>query len=127
MNCPKCGGARLGPLGTSEGVTLDFCPDCRGLLFDPGELAETFELEKDFPDLRAVRAEARRSGITCPACGTGWVELPWQAGTDLVLDLCPGCGLVWLDKGEFPKLEALAAGLDSPSSRLLRAVKTVER
>jgi len=127
MKCPKCGSEKFGPLDTAEGVQLDFCPDCGGLLFDAREVAEYFELDKDIPDLAAVKADAKWSNVTCPKCGGKWAEIPYVKGEDLLIDLCTHCGVIWLDRGEFTKLEAIAAAMDSPKSKLLRAVKTVER
>lgn len=126
MKCPKCGSERFEAIDTAEGVELDFCADCGGVLFDAREVAEYFELDRDIPDLKAVKAAAKWSGIVCPKCGGKWAELPYKAGEDLLIDLCTGCGVIWLDKGEFPKLEAIAASLDRPSSKVLRAVKIVE-
>jgi Zn-finger nucleic acid-binding protein len=126
MNCPKCNG-NLAPFGTSEGVELDFCDGCFGILFDQGEVAEYFELAKDIPDLTTDLKLARKTDITCPKCAHGaWLEIPYKPGGDLLIDLCPGCGAVWLDKGEFPKLEKLAAAMSDPKSKLLRAANAVE-
>lgn len=36
MRCPRCGG-RLQHV-TMEGITIDKCPDCRGIFLDDGEL-----------------------------------------------------------------------------------------
>jgi Zn-finger nucleic acid-binding protein len=127
MNCPKCGSERFDTIDTKEGVALDFCPDCGGVLFDAREVAEYFELDADVPDLKAVKDAATWSGIVCPKCGGAWAELPYKAGEDLLIDLCTKCGVIWLDQGEFPKLEAIAAGIDRPASKVLRAVKSVER
>ncbi len=127
MKCPKCGGDRFEAIDTAEGVELDFCADCGGVLFDAREVAEYFELDRDIPDLKAVKDKAAWSGIECPKCEGRWAELPYRDGDDLLIDLCTTCGVIWLDKGEFPKLEALAARIDKPSSKILRAVKTVER
>lgn len=126
MKCPKCNCDTLSELGTSEGVALDFCHSCSGMLFDQGEVAEYFELATDIPDLAADIKAARRTDFICPKCGGSWVEIPYVPHDNLLVDLCTGCGAVWLDKGEFPKLEALAVRIDKPASKLLRAVKTIE-
>lgn len=127
MNCPKCSGD-LSPLGTAEGVELDFCSGCNGMLFDHGEVAEYFELSKDIPALHAdLKSQARRTEIKCPKCGGDWVEIPYTLEDNLLVDLCLKCGAVWLDKGEFPKLEKIAVRLEDPKSKLLRATKLVER
>lgn len=126
MDCPKCEGS-LGEIGTAEGVALDFCADCHGILFAHGEVAEYFELAADVPDLAADLKQARRTNIACPKCGGPWVELPYAPHDNLLVDLCTKCGAVWLDKGEFPKLEKLAVSMDNPRSKLLRAAKLVEK
>ncbi len=127
MICPKCSG-EIAPIGTSEGVELDFCGGCFGMLFDQGEVAEYFELSKDIPDLTTDLKKARKTDHTCPKCQqANWLEIPYAPGNNLIIDLCPGCGAVWLDKGEFPKLEAIAAKMGDPRSKLLRATQAVER
>lgn len=125
MNCAKCGG-RLDSIGTAEGVELDFCSSCKGILFDHGEVAEYFELARDIPDLRAMVMKGRRTDRKCPKCGGAWLEIPYDQEDDLLIDLCTRCGVVWLDYGEFPKLERIAARMSDPKSKLLRAVKLVE-
>jgi Zn-finger nucleic acid-binding protein len=126
MKCPKCNG-EIGPIGTSEGVELDFCGGCFGMLFDQGEVAEYFELSKDIPDLTTDLKQARKTDFACPKCGGSWIEIPYTPGENLLIELCTGCGAIWLDKGEFPKLERIAAGLEDPRSKLLRAARLVER
>jgi len=115
-------------MGTAEGVTLDFCSGCSGMLFDHGEVAEYFELSRDIPDLHTdLKKQARRTKFKCPKCGGAWVEIPYSLHDNLLIDLCLKCGAVWLDKGEFPKLEKIAVGLEDPKSKLLRAARLVER
>lgn len=127
MKCPKCSG-EIAPIGTSEGVELDFCGGCFGVLFDHGEVAEYFELAKDIPDLTIDLKQANKTDYTCPKCQQAkWLQVPYAPGDNLLIDLCPGCGAIWLDKGEFPKLEAIAARLGDPRSKLLRATQAVER
>jgi Zn-finger nucleic acid-binding protein len=127
MKCPRCGG-HLAPFGTSEGVELDFCSDCSGMLFDQGEVAEYFELSKDIPDLTTDLKQARKSSLSaCPKCGGNWVEIPYAPSDNLLIDLCTQCGAVWLDKGEFPKLEKMAVAMEDPKSKLLRATQLIER
>ncbi|WP_448569161.1 TFIIB-type zinc ribbon-containing protein [Thermus sp.] len=39
--------------------------------------------------------------LLCPNCGVGMREVERRG---VVLDICPQCGGVWLDKGELEKL-----------------------
>lgn len=124
MNCPKCGGD-MSPMGLSDGVQVDFCSGCSGILFDAGEVAETLQLGQDIPSLRNLNT-ARPTGAMCPKCSKPWVEIPYQPGQPLLVDLCTGCGAIYLDKGEFPKLRQIAVTLEQPKSRILRAVKSMQ-
>lgn len=37
MNCPSCGGVRL-LMTERQGIEIDYCPQCRGVWLDRGEL-----------------------------------------------------------------------------------------
>ena len=39
--CPRCGGRKLKAV-VIEKTELDFCPSCKGMFFDPGELDRVF-------------------------------------------------------------------------------------
>jgi len=92
------------------------------LFFDAGEVAVYFELASDLPSLDRSKAEARPTQRACPKCGGHFEELRYAAPDPLVVDRCDGCGGIWLDKGEVPRLEALSANLERPGSRMLRAM-----
>ena len=124
MNCPKCGG-QLGAMGLSDGVEVDFCSGCSGILFDAGEVAESFQLPADVPKLEMDVKQAKASGFVCPKCSSPWVEIPYPQGQDLLIDLCSGCGSIFLDKGEFLKLRDIAMRIEQPKSRILRAMKGI--
>jgi Zn-finger nucleic acid-binding protein len=124
MICPKCRGD-LSEFNTSEGVEVDFCSGCKGTLFDAGEVAAYFELATDIPALEQHLAGSSDTNLTCPKCDTGWVELKYTGDSALVVDLCTGCGCVWLDKGEIPKLHQLSAGIGTPQSRLVRTIQSL--
>jgi Zn-finger nucleic acid-binding protein len=126
MECPKCHG-NIAPIATHEGVELDFCSGCSGILFDAGELAEYFELATDIPELPTNLDNATDTDFKCPKCSNMWIEIRFQSTETLLIDLCRHCGVLWLDKGEFPRLEALAARIGTPKSKLLAAAKNVEK
>jgi Zn-finger nucleic acid-binding protein len=124
MTCPKCGDA-LHEVDSAERVALDFCSGCKGLFFDAGEVAVYFELSRDLPDLDQAKAATQPTNLACPKCGKGFEELRYSALGDLVIDRCTGCGGIWLDRGEVPRLEALSAKLEAPGSRVLRAMREI--
>lgn len=122
MECPKCQG-EMKEIDSSEGVTLDFCGSCHGLWFDLGEVADYFELSVDIPDLDTTNATKTKTSLVCPKCKELLEELRYSALDRLLVDRCPGCGGIFLDKGEVPMLERLSARLESPKSRIVRTVK----
>ncbi len=116
----KCPG-KMVELSTAEGVTVDFCPQTKGILFDPGEVAAYFELSEDLPS--AARAGAVPTGQvwSCPKHPNSLLrEVRFPKLDDLMLDICDEGGCVWFDRGEIPRFEALTARLEHPRSRLLR-------
>jgi uncharacterized protein len=42
MKCPRCANINLN-LAERQGVELDYCPECRGIWFDRGELDKIIE------------------------------------------------------------------------------------
>lgn len=42
MNCPVCGDAKL-QMTDRQGIEIDYCPDCRGVWLDRGELDKIIE------------------------------------------------------------------------------------
>ena len=51
----------------------------------------------DVPPMRPARGEPLR----CPACGTRLVELE---RSEVLIDACPECRGVWLDRGELDRV-----------------------
>ena len=108
MRCPKCGENTLDPFGMIEGVHVDFCSGCKGIWFDEGELAFYTEMPVDVPKMADAMAQGRDTGLPCPRCqDKALVEVNYLPGEHLLLDVCPGCKGVFVDKGELPQVEAL--------------------
>ena len=42
MKCPNCSDSRL-TLAERQGIEIDYCPDCRGVWLDRGELDKIIE------------------------------------------------------------------------------------
>jgi uncharacterized protein len=121
MNCPKCH-ADLHPV-TFEGVEVDFCSSCKGIWCDQDELAFMAELPADIPEAAELEKEAHPTQYPCPRCeGHFLLEEMRFAKTDpLLIDRCPQCKGIWLDNGEFRKLEKIAAHMGNATSKLLLA------
>jgi len=46
MNCPHCKEAKL-LLSERKGIEIDYCPDCRGIWLDRGELDKLLEKSRE--------------------------------------------------------------------------------
>lgn len=126
MKCPKCGGDSLRDFGQVEGVEIDFCSSCKGIWFDAGELAFYVEAEEDVPNVEAAISAGHATGLECPKCASELIETRYVPEEPLLMDICPSCRGVFLDKGEVPRVETLAArrgGLE----RVVNTVKALEK
>jgi Zn-finger nucleic acid-binding protein len=122
MMCPKCGKDTLEPFGSVEGVHIDFCKGCKGIWFDEGELAFYTEMPVDVPRLAEALAAGRRTGLECPRCSAQvLVEVSYLPGEKLLLDVCPGCRGVFVDKGELPEVEKISTRCRGAESILVVA------
>jgi len=60
MKCPTCPDATL-VMSERQGVEIDYCPQCRGVWLDRGELDKLIERSAAQEAPRAAPAEAARS------------------------------------------------------------------
>ena len=125
MNCPKCQSS-IHEI-TFEGVTVDFCDSCKGIWFDADEMAFMLEMASDIPDLDEVKKDAKPTEYGCPRCENRKLEeMKFIALHDLLIDRCPQCHGIWLDKGELPKIEKIAARLGDPKSKIMLASRQLQ-
>lgn len=59
MNCPQCSGSKL-VMSERNGVEIDYCPDCRGVWLDRGELDKILERSKESERAIAPQREEYR-------------------------------------------------------------------
>lgn len=55
MNCPKCNTALV--MSERHGVEIDYCPDCRGIWLDRGELDKVLGRENAMSSSNGVRVD----------------------------------------------------------------------
>jgi hypothetical protein len=110
MNCPAC----LHPLHRFKAgtVTLDGCDGgCGGLWFDHRELAKVNRLHPDpgakiadlsvDSNIRVHDDDIRQ----CPKCNSVMLEKKLHClGSGVIMDVCPKCKGIWLDRGELEKI-----------------------
>ena len=93
------------------------CRSCGGMWLDRGEL-ERIEstMERDYseelarlPDMAGQAYEqamqSKLPELACPKCDTALEQRQYGYASQIMVDSCPQCGGVWLDKGELQALE----------------------
>ena len=119
MECPRCtlplkkvefGNFR----GRRPSVLVDVCPECQGGWFDKGELGLGPEVVwKEARALDFPSEESHDAPLICPRCFVPLLPITSDARPGLILDRCPDCLGLWLDRGEMGTVQELAAGLES--------------
>ncbi len=107
----------LEPLEYEAGISVKSCPSCGGIWLDKNELQAIQESdEHDYseelsriPFLASNAYEMARQklqpDIQCPACGVGMESREYARCSQVMIDVCPSCHGIWLDKGELEALE----------------------
>jgi Zn-finger nucleic acid-binding protein len=110
--CPACDGHL--ERWTAFGTGFEACPDCGGIWLDKDELKDLKDrAEKDpWTDLRWMNNEieaiedptAMLSDRHCPRCDDSRLVSASFGKSPIVIEWCPDCHGVWLDRGEFRQI-----------------------
>ena len=107
MKCPACKVKDMVPILTEQGVEIDFCPDCKGIWLDKGEIfyftKKPSEIQKELDE--AIKLGKPSDGI-CPRTGKNMEGIKLLNGK-LILDYSPSSGGIWFDSDELNKLISL--------------------
>jgi hypothetical protein len=76
MNCPTCSVPLS--MSTREGIEIDYCPKCRGVWLDRGELDKIIERSRREDDERIVIADAPAQRPAAPAAPQPPMQAPMQ-------------------------------------------------
>lgn len=116
LTCPR-DGAEMNQEVYEADITVDVCPQCGGVWLDKGELESIQEtVEKDYskelshlPDrLGAMSARLKQEAappVSCPLCSGEMARKEYGYTSQILIDTCPSCRGIWLDKGELQALE----------------------
>jgi len=116
MQCPK-DSSELQKRIFEADIEIDECPKCKGMWLDHGELEQIQEtLEHDYTnelskmpeyinDTVELAKNRSETTLSCPACGGTMEKREYGYCSLVVIDSCPSCQGIWLDKGELKKLE----------------------
>lgn len=100
LTCVRCGAALRKV--TLRRVEVDECPDCHGTWLDARELASLIGSWQDLP--RAGPAAAGGPVCLCPRCNCAMERRNYSESRRTVLDRCPTCSGIWLDRGELDSI-----------------------
>ncbi|MGD2175866.1 MAG: zf-TFIIB domain-containing protein [Candidatus Brocadiaceae bacterium] len=127
--CPVCGEslARY----SAHGVDFEACPRCKGIWLDREELRALKDrssgelwgslrwLDDEVDAIESAHAVA--SGRDCPECEGAELRATTFGTSSVVLDVCPSCRGVWIDRGEFREiLQYLKGQLEGMSPEEIR-------
>ncbi len=125
MICPVCKKDAL--VVEYQNIELDYCPVCRGVWFDAGEietLIETAGLGQNqyLQDLsNAPEARVPEKKHRCPICLKKMTKQYADAEKKIIVDVCRGHG-IWFDGGE---VNALIKTLAEKSADKAEAVRVL--
>lgn len=96
-------------------IEIDYCPDCKGIWLDGGELElliedenerkrvlSSFQIEADYPEKK----------YKCPICKKKMDKVHVGEHKEVLIDKCPGGHGLWFDKGELKSVIELSSGED---------------
>lgn len=120
-SCPRCDVPL--DLKVNRQVEVDLCPQCAGLFLDPGEFDELTRpimgasIEEEFQTFALPAKDCRYCGTpaTEEICSLCFEEVQFRCPDDfqlmrvielgdILLDYCPSCHGVWLEKSEREKI-----------------------
>lgn len=102
MKCPNCDADLL--MTERQGVEIDYCPQCRGIWLDRGELDKMLErssADRDVPNtppsprpesLRPEYVEGYRNGNERSSYDQGQGQAPRKKKSSLIMELFEGLG-----------------------------------
>ena len=109
MICPVCRSDML--VVEYHRIELDYCPACRGVWFDAGELdllleATGVESPTVFRDniLASPEAESSEKRRRCPICGRRMKKTLIGEEPKVLIDFCDQGDGLWFDGGELEEL-----------------------
>lgn len=110
MKCPRCDTDLVETNIHELAITCNahVCPDCKGTWTGKEQLQEIeSKVEPRIFEFRRVpSAQTQMESLKCPQC-EGQVMEKVESSRDrkVILDVCPGCGNIWLDAGEISAIQ----------------------
>src|SRR4051794_9858505 len=111
MNCPVCKSSKLTSKELDKSLTSLNCSVCDGNWISGVEYWHWLEehganLPERDADTSSLEGQDTTDPLDCPECRWRMVKYMVGHGEDFSLDQCHGCRGLWLDKGEWERLQA---------------------
>jgi Zn-finger nucleic acid-binding protein len=103
MQCPICKNSMV--ILELDKVEIDYCPSCKGIWLDGGELELLIESNKDekhFSHLKMAKNVDEKK-YRCPICGKKMDKVEYE-NTEIIIDKCKKDHGLWFDKGKLNSL-----------------------
>lgn len=114
MHCPVCKKSMI--ILEYDQVEIDYCPSCGGCWLDQGELELILETSGKMYDLSGFKASPK-SKRRCPRCNKK-MHTDHFPHTNIMVDICPRDGGIWLDRGELSAIADLQP--ENPAAHKLK-------
>ena len=110
MRCPKCQTDTLHATPIQgKAFMVETCSNCRGIWFDPAELKRLMTVAIDEVQ---IPERAETTSLACPKCAAALSRFDYPQ-TDILVEMCPACGGLWLDSGEMKQIRLIRESLDT--------------
>lgn len=132
MHCPTCGSFLREIL--YEGVTIHTCDNCGGELMGPHAIAHVVNVrDAHFDDdiiehlrtrkpMYGVPADQPVRRINCPGCRTTMNVMNYGGDTGVMIDRCPRCFTMWLDRAELEKIQILTENWEDAAAAQIGSI-----
>lgn len=89
---------------TRKSVEVDECADCKGMWLDASELAALVGSWRDLPREGVPANNTITGPLSCPRCDCSLERRTYSEQQRTVVDNCPLCHGIWLDRGELARI-----------------------
>ena len=99
MQCPVCKNSLV--ILEHDKVEIDYCPSCKGIWLDSGELEllmESKDVETKFKHFKTA-GDIKEKKYNCPICNKKMDKVEFE-NSKIILDKCKNDHGLWFDKGE---------------------------
>ena len=107
FKCLNCEDVDMVKVTCGPDLMVEQCNDCGGLWLDAGELFNIIELGKFYINHldTSLKKDSQKNRIRkCPKCEVILQPKHPKTAPAIIIDKCPDCKGIWLDRGELIKL-----------------------